>query len=397
MAKDAGNNSVYRLLPSVQHYDWGVAGPESFVYKLSPRQTDSSLPHAELWFGAHSKASSLVESSEGVFTPLSELLTSEPMLYLGSDVVDRFSGRLPFLFKILSVAKPLSVQLHPNKEMAVMLNAQNPLHYPDSNHKPEMSVALTEVELLFGFRTLSDILGLIGRFVEFSEFVSSAIVEDEGKEKARIFSWLMHLGRSEVSRLCLSIAEVLRSGTVPLQACDNWFLKAFELYPGGDVGLFSFFFLNYFRVPKGEALFIGPNIPHAYLSGEMVECMASSDNVVRLGLTSKYCDVDTMLEVIDYSAQIPKLLVPAEGESGERFYQLPCDDFRLSFIDSVAEQEMQLDSRMGILFSETASGTLRCGTQSLEYSPGTAFFVVDQAGEIRLSRHVGKMFRIELP
>ena len=36
-----------------------------------------------------------------------------------------------------------------------------------------------------------------------------------------------------------------------------------------------------------QAMYLAANVPHAYLSGEAVECMATSDNVIRAGLTPK--------------------------------------------------------------------------------------------------------------
>ncbi len=36
-----------------------------------------------------------------------------------------------------------------------------------------------------------------------------------------------------------------------------------------------------------QAIYLAANVPHAYVSGELVECMATSDNVVRAGLTPK--------------------------------------------------------------------------------------------------------------
>ena len=61
-------------------------------------------------------------------------------------------------------------------------------------------------------------------------------------------------------------------------------------YPG-DVGVLAAYFMNYVKLSPGEALYVGANEPHAYLSGECIECMATSDNVVRAGLTPKYRDV----------------------------------------------------------------------------------------------------------
>lgn len=59
---------------------------------------------------------------------------------LGSKVSEIFEGKLPFLFKVLSVNKALSIQAHPNKEHAEKLHASRPDVYKDPNHKPEMAI-----------------------------------------------------------------------------------------------------------------------------------------------------------------------------------------------------------------------------------------------------------------
>ena len=66
---------------------------------------------------------------------------------------------------------------------------------------------------------------------------------------------------------------------------------------GEDQGLIFSIFMNYLEMKKGEALFIGPNIPHAYIEGDCIECMANSDNVIRLGLTPKFVDTQNFLKV----------------------------------------------------------------------------------------------------
>ena len=42
-------------------------------------------------------------------------------------------------------------------------------------------------------------------------------------------------------------------------------------------------FLNYLLIAPGESFFMAANEPHAYVAGEILECMACSDNVVRAG------------------------------------------------------------------------------------------------------------------
>lgn len=83
------------------------------------------------------------------------------------DVEATFHGDLPFLFKVLSIKKPLSIQAHPTKEHAKELHALLPDKYPDDNHKPEMAIALTTFEAFCGFRPISEIVLYLHRVPEF--------------------------------------------------------------------------------------------------------------------------------------------------------------------------------------------------------------------------------------
>lgn len=68
-----------------------------------------------------------------------------------------------------------------------------------------------------------------------------------------------------------------------------------------DIGLFVLFFLNYVKLSPGEAMFLKADDIHAYISGDIIECMASSDNVVRAGFTPKFKDVSTLTKMLTYS------------------------------------------------------------------------------------------------
>eukprot|EP00951_Prasinocladus_malaysianus_P047542 scaffold650896_cov46-Prasinocladus_malaysianus.AAC.1 len=63
----------------------------------------------------------------------------------------------------------------------------------------------------------------------------------------------------------------------------------------------SVFFLNLVELRAGQAIYLDANEPHAYLSGELVEIMATSDNVVRAGLTPKLKDVQVLLDMLTYN------------------------------------------------------------------------------------------------
>jgi mannose-6-phosphate isomerase len=70
---------------------------------------------AELWMGAHPKSSSQVLDADGRPHALRQIIDGDKSALLGDKVAQRF-GELPFLFKVLCAAQPLSIQVHPNKQ-----------------------------------------------------------------------------------------------------------------------------------------------------------------------------------------------------------------------------------------------------------------------------------------
>ena len=147
---------------SVQNYAWGS---RTAIAELLGRPSPSAAPEAELWIGAHPKAPSRIASPPGLGT-LDRVIQDDPVGLLGAEVCDRFGNELPFLFKVLAAAEPLSIQAHPNQEQAragwARENAEGiPLdaprrNYRDPNHKPELVCALTPFVALKGFRPLDD-------------------------------------------------------------------------------------------------------------------------------------------------------------------------------------------------------------------------------------------------
>ncbi|NLJ46407.1 MAG: mannose-6-phosphate isomerase, class I, partial [Treponema sp.] len=158
---------IFRLENPIQHYDWGTADA---IPGLLGIDNPDGKPCAELWMGAHPKAPSIAETEDGP-VPLDRLIARAPIPALGPTVAERFGPVLPFLFKVLSAAKPLSIQAHPPRFKAERGFAKENLeavpldaperNYKDPNHKPEMLVALEDFEGLCGFRPIPEILGLI--------------------------------------------------------------------------------------------------------------------------------------------------------------------------------------------------------------------------------------------
>jgi mannose-6-phosphate isomerase len=86
------------------------------------------------------------------------------------------------------------------------------------------------------------------------------------------------------------------------RSLKDWlFVRVFDQFPG-DVGTLAVFFLNYIQLHPGEAVYLAANEPHAYLSGELIEAMASSDNVIRAGLTPKLRDTGVCCLMLQHLA-----------------------------------------------------------------------------------------------
>lgn len=57
-------------------------------------------------------------------------LVQDNQALLSTEITERYGNRLPFLFKVLSIRKALSIQAHPNKKLAEQLHARDPKNYP---------------------------------------------------------------------------------------------------------------------------------------------------------------------------------------------------------------------------------------------------------------------------
>lgn len=273
------------ILPLYGHINtsvWGKVGSSSGIYPfLKSFEEYVDKPLAELWLGVHANGTSTV-LKEGREVSLSEVIKEEG----GVD--------LPYLAKLLSVNLPLSIQLHPNKEQAEVLHKKDPTHYPDSNPKPEMAIALTEVELLCGMRPSNELENYFNsrKYLGTLDPNLLMLIREQRFEEA--LKVIFSLSKSKVNSF---IQEVVSSGM------DGVWEDVVRKYisQGGspNPGMIVVFFLSYHKLMPGEAFYIAPGVPHAYLKGDMFECMQASDNVVRGGLTNKYIDEGTFIKLSD--------------------------------------------------------------------------------------------------
>lgn len=322
----------------VQTYAWGS---RTEIQTLLGKPVPGELPMAELWMGAHPQAPSQV-SLDGKWKSLNEVIRINPVSILGENVAQAFSNNLPYLFKILAVDKPLSLQVHPDKKEAkegfakenrlgIPIEASN-RNYRDENHKPELVYALTPFQCLKGFRTADEILKLMEKVLTSDLFPELRILRKEPNSRGieRFFNALLNMEKTrqkDVAAKAAGIAESLGSH----DPAFHWVARLHQEHTR-DIGILSPLFLNRVALDPGEAVYIASGELHTYLSGVGIELMANSDNVLRGGLTSKHIDVPELLRIVNYeNGSIHKIRPELKGKC-EKIYPAPVEEFLLSVI-----------------------------------------------------------------
>ena len=303
---------IHKLVNQFKHYEWGSA---SFIPQFLNLNQDG-IPYAEMWMVTHNSAASKIENNGNLVN------------------LEEISGELPFLFKMLAVDKPLSVQVHPDKqqaetgfeaENAAGLSLDDPRrNYKDSNKKCEIICAITPFTLMAGFKEPEMIIASFGEYSPEQE----------------------------------KMIDTLES-----------------IYPH-DTAVYSPLYFNLITLEPGQAVFIPCGVPHAYISGFGLELMNNSDNVIRGGLTKKHVDIDELMKVLNSNPYLPQVITP---DSSSRFcYPIPCDDFSLSLIRSKGEP---------LAFHQTAPSICivtegELCIDNMRFKKGDSFFTAKDDNEI---------------
>jgi len=387
---------MQKLINSVQNYAWGSKTALTELYGLANPQ---QLPMAELWMGAHPKSSSKIEDTSGRIVSLRDAIDSRQSALLGDAVAKRF-GELPFLFKVLCAAQPLSIQVHPNKRNSEIGFAKEnaagiPMdaaerNYKDPNHKPELVFALTPFLAMNAFREFSEIVSLLQPVAGAHTAIAHFLEDPNAERLSELFAGLLSMQGEEKSRALAILKAALEA-----QQGEPWqtIRLIAEFYPD-DSGLFSPLLLNVVKLNPGEAMFLFAETPHAYLQGVALEVMANSDNVLRAGLTPKYIDIPELVANVKFDAKPANQLLTTPVKNGaELDFPIPVDDFAFS-LHALSAEETTIDQQSAaILFCVEGEAVLSKGEQSLVLKPGESAFISAEESPVSMSG-VGRVARV---
>jgi len=201
--------------------------------------------------------------------------------------------------------------------------------YKDDNHKPEISIALSEFEAMCNFRPYEELVETFRENEILKIFIGeevianfqSCAVEERSKFLRQIMESFFHQEKEQVQEAITKlVAQVsAKENKTPR---DKLVLKLQTQFPF-DIGVLMSYLLNYLIIQPGQAFVMDPCEPHAYVYGNCLEAMAASDNVIRGCLTPKYIDKETLSETLSYDMKNTVVL------EGDKLYTHEKDGFQV--------------------------------------------------------------------
>lgn len=369
------------LRGTVIHYPWGTFDT---IHDLLGTEPDGR-PVAEFWLGAHTLAPSAL--AEGT---LDHALALRPEL-LGGRSVAEFGPQLPFLMKVLSARHPLSLQAHPSRgeaergfalEEASGIPLTSPQRvYKDTWPKPEILVALEEFHTLCGFRDPALTIALfealdVGPPIQRVIGPLRARGGEAGLQEVFLQVLAMKEQQADIVDAVLAAAVRHRDDAGELGAFARTALELDDVFPR-DPGIIAALLMNRVRLLPGQGLYTPAGLMHAHLRGTGIEVMASSDNVIRGGLTTKHIAVDELVRVVDFTWGAPEVIDATETAPGVHDYPTHCHEFDVWRLEVTTGNPLPVPAPEGARIALVTRGevTLDDGTHRLDLARGDSVFV----------------------
>ncbi|TFL04316.1 phosphomannose isomerase type I [Pterulicium gracile] len=384
---------VFQLSGTCNSYDWGQKGKGSLAARLCAQTPgtnfviDEEKIYSEMWFGDYPDFPARVLSSG---EPLADHLKRNQEALLGKKVVETLDAQLPYLPKILSIGKALPLQIHPNKDLATKLHQKDPDQFSDPNHKPEIAIALSKFEVFAGWKPLSDITPLFTSISSLQGFVPSGTPTSWTDSTLReVTRNVLLASKSTVQKVQDALASMKPADLGP--TTNNAYIldllpRLNEQYGPTDPGsLVALLCMNYLVLSPGDALYIPAGGIHAYLSGDIVECMARSNNVLNVGCCprAERNSIDMFCETLTFKTHSrDDVSLPKEksgrGRNGKTgVYRPPLGEFDMLLTEVGAGEEEVIGKGEGpgVAIVTEGEGVLEGDGKTFDVKEGFIFFV----------------------
>jgi mannose-6-phosphate isomerase len=382
-------DSVIQLKCDCNNYPWGRVGKQSLAATLCSKtnpdfKLDEDKNYAEMWMGTYPE---LPSYSLKTGEDLQQILNKNKEKLIGQAVLEKYGADLPFLPKILSIQKALPLQIHPDIELSKKLHKEDPENFTDDNHKPEIAVALGYFEAFVGFKPLADIENLL-KLEPLQKYMpknsqDGKLDDDALRELCRSFlSAEQDTVKSTIKALNSISKDSLGSQAYVLDLIP----RLEEQYGSEDNGnLVALVAMNFLTLEAGSAIYIPADGIHAYLSGDIVECMARSNNVLNTGFCppADRNSVDMFCKALTFKQHDPeepliKRLKTDKSETGKTTeFAPPMSEFNMLVTELGKDEHETVKAVKGpsIQFVTSGSGKMSVGGQEYDLPEGAIFFI----------------------
>ncbi|KAL5359136.1 RmlC-like cupin domain-containing protein [Aspergillus floccosus] len=379
-------DSVVQLKCDCKHDPWGKQGRDSLAGQLWSQtpgsgKVEDTETYSEMWMGTYPTVPSRVLSTGQL---LGDYLKDNPQL-VGERVLNKYGAEIPFLPKILSFAKALPLQIHPDKSLAEKLHQEDPQKFGDPNHKPEIAVALSKFELFAGFKTLQETEALM-KLKPLQRFVpaNQPFDDDALRQICKAFLTLAPEVVAETIEGLVSLPEAQFGSQQYIPRMLERLRAQYSEFDNGN--LVAALLMNYMMIEPGEAVCVPADGIHAWLYGDIVECMARSDNVLNTGFCPRPArdSVDLFARALTFKSHSREdvYLPRARSDKGEKgkteLYAPPFSEFnvlatRLSAGESEAHKAV---SGPSLLIVTEGNGRMQAPDgKSFDLQEGYVYFV----------------------
>jgi len=331
---------------------------------------------------------------------LQDVLDRYPQQLIGDDVTSKFGHtKLPYLPKILSISKALPLQVHPNKALASKLHKENPDDFTDPNHKPEIALALSDFEAFCGFKRLGEIEALlqIPALKRFASSTDGAVTVSDSLVK-KIVRNMLEADDETIKDTYKTLVSLPEADMGVAAYIPKLAKRLAEQYDESDPGtLVALVLMNYLKLKAGDGIYIPADGIHAYLSGDIVECMARSNNVLNTGFCPKAerNNVDLFCSTLSFSPHsADESILRPESFQRSQFgktvkYAPPMSEFDMLQTDLQAGENEVLGALGGpaILIATKGSAEMTIKGKKFDLKEGYIYFVAPKQ-EIEFSAGV---------
>ena len=335
---------------------------------------------------------------------LQDVLDKNAEALIGKRTIEKFNHtKIPFLPKVLSIAKALPLQLHPvsidpstprflptktlqNKDLASQLHSRDPDQFTDPNHKPEIALALGDFEAFCGFKPLKDIQRLmeLPPLQPFLPAVKKPDFDDQALK--HVVKTMLTASDEAIKKTNDALCQIPKEQFGKDSYIPELIPRLSGQYDKTDNGtVVALITMNYLKLKKGDSIYIPADGIHAYLSGDIIECMARSNNVLNTGFCPRADrnSIDMFTSCLTFTPHSPEecMLKPKTFDRSQKgktqIYAPPLSEFNVLSTELKEGENETLGAINGpsIFIVTSGEGSFVADGKERDLKEGYIFFV----------------------